>query len=247
MEKITRATFILGFLFLLSGCEKERADDCFRSHGDANTETRILPSFSRLHIEGDVAVRLIPASEPKTVVSGGSNFLSQIHTEVRDGTLYVEDNIGCKFVRSYTKPYSVDVYFTHLREIAHYGSKQLTSTVALNSPVLEIDKWAGGGDVILPVSSDSVFIRIHAGSGDVTITGDASFGYVYQRGFGFMFCEELALANAYIDKGGTGDCVLLASNQVTVDFNSPGDLIIHGNPFIDIRRKTGEGRVITLP
>ena len=247
MGKVTPAMMLLGFLFILSGCEKERADDCFKSHGDAVTETRMLPSFSKLQVEGDVAVRLIPSNEPKTIVSGGSNFLPQIHTEVRDGTLYIEENIGCKFVRSYAKTYSVDVYFTQLQEIAHYGSKHLTSTVALNSPVLEIDKWAGGGDVILPVSSDSVFIRIHAGSGDVTITGNAYFGYIYQRGFGFMFCKQLDLVNAYIDKGGTGDCELLVSAEATVDFNSPGDLILYGNPNLNIRRKTGKGSVITAP
>ncbi len=247
MEKIARRILLMSLLLLLFSCEKEKADDCFRSHGDTTSKTRSLSSFTKLQVEGVVTVQLIPGTESKVTVTGGKNFLQQIHTEVRDGTLYVKENIGCKFVRSYSREYSVDIHYVQLNEIAHYGSKHITSDSPLNSAVLDIDKWAGGGDVILPVSSDSLFVRIHAGSGDVTVTGKSDFGYVYQRGFGFMFLDELSLQNCYVDKGGTGDCHVMVKDTATVDFNSYGTLIISGNPNVNITKQQGEGDVVILP
>ena len=248
METLKHLLFIFSIVTVLTSCEKERLDDCFKGHGSDETEVRSLPPFNEINISGNVVAELIPDTAEFVEVTGGKNFIDQIKTEVSNNQLEIYDNISCKFVRSYDRDYTVKVHFTSLRYIEHYGSKSLTSTDTIREDILDIDKWAGGGDVNLLTYTNEVFIRIHAGSGDVTVKGRSNFQYSYQRGFGFMMLNGLFSDEIYVDKGGTGDCFIFADRLVDIEFDSEGNLYIYGDPpTVNVIRKKRDGAIVTVP
>ncbi len=247
METLKNFLIFFGCITLFSGCDKERLDDCFRGHGSSKTEVRTTAQFNSIHISGNVIVELIPDTIQLIEVTGGKNFIDQIKTEVSGTRLEIDDNIGCNFVRSYDREYKVKVHFTELRHIEHYAAKDLTCSDTIRSQILDIDKWAGGGDLNLITKTDEVFVRIHAGSGDVKVAGKSRYQYTYQRGFGFMFLSDLLSDELYIDKGGSGDCYVHANNSLSIDFNSEGNLYYSGDPEVNIIRKKRGGSIISNP
>jgi len=247
METLKHTFFGLMLLIALVSCDKERLDDCFRGHGSYKTERRSLPPFNEISIFGNVVVELIPDTVQYAEVTGGKNFIDQIETEVSGNRLEIDDNIGCKFVRSYDREYKVKVHFVSLTHIEHHAAKPLTSSDTIRGNTIDIDKWAGGGNVSLLTQTNEVFVRIHAGSGDVTVKGRTNFQYTYQRGFGFMTLNELIANEIYVDKGGTGDCRIHADSLVNIDFNSEGNLYIYGNPSLNVIRKKRGGSIISVP
>lgn len=247
METLKSLLLIIGCIIVISGCDKERLDDCFRGHGDDKTETRFVTPFTSIRVSGNVVVELIPDTVQLIEVTGGENFIDQIKTEVSGSRLEIDDNIGCNFVRSYDREYKVKVHFTELRHIEHYAAKDLTCSDTIQSQILDIDKWAGGGNLNLITKTDEVFIRIHAGSGDVNVAGKSHYQYVFQRGFGFMFLSRLLSDEVYADKGGSGDCYLHANNSLRIDFNSKGNLFYSGEPEVNITKSIDEGSIIHVP
>lgn len=57
--------------------------------GITKSETRSLPSFSKISVSGALAVKLEPADAPSVVVTADQDVLSRVVTEVRGGTLYL--------------------------------------------------------------------------------------------------------------------------------------------------------------
>lgn len=241
MEKLIYFFFIV----LLHGCSGDKWNDCIQPHGKEKNEVRNHGSFHSLKVDGNFSVKLIQDSSYVVQVSAGENFINQIITKVENGVLILEEDITCKFVRKQDRVYTVTVHCADLQRIAHFSGKKLEGD--LDSKRLEVDKWAGGGDIQLQLNCDSLFGRIHAGSGDFIFSGNSQFAYIYQRGYGFIRNQELHLTNAYIDKGGTGDCTLTVSDKSEIDFNSFGDLILNGSGEHVIIEKSGLGEIIVRP
>ena len=240
MEKLIYAFL---FLFILSSCSGEKWNDCIEAHGDDVTETRHHGNFNQIKVDGNFEVRLIQDSSYTIEVTAGENFVGQILTKVEDGVLILEEEITCKFMRDQDRVYSVQVHCGTINRIEHFSGKGLRGE-NISSSRLEIDKWAGGGDLILDLKCDSVFGRIHAGSGDLSLSGRTGFGYFYQRGYGFIRNRNLEITHAFVDKGGTGDCTLSVDQNIDVEFNSYGNLHIYGNSVVNTLNKKGSGSII---
>lgn len=240
--KVLLLIFLLGF----TACSGEKWNDCFEPHGNNTTEKRSLTPFSSIKVDGNFTVELVQDSGYFVEITAGKNFIHQIKTEVKNNQLVLEEDIACKFMRDQSRDYKMVIHCGELSSIAHFSGKKLVAK-NLSSSRLEIDKWAGGGDLEIQLSCDSLFGRIHAGSGDLIFNGATHFAYIYQRGFGYIRNKNLAIDLAYVDKGGTGDCFLTVQDNVEIDFNSPGNLFIYGNPTQKLLRKKGDGSITILP
>ena len=241
MEKLSYFFLII----LLYSCSGDKWNDCIQPHGEENLEVRNHGAFQALKVDGNFSVKLVQDSTYAVEISAGENFINQIITKVENGVLILEEDITCKFVREQNRVYTVTVHCANLERIAHFSGKILEGE--LESEKLEVDKWAGGGDILLELTCDSLFGRIHAGSGDLVFSGNSKFAYIYQRGYGFIKNLALHLSYAYIDKGGTGDCILTVSEKAEIDFNSFGDLILHGQGEYEVIEKSGSGEIIVRP
>jgi hypothetical protein len=151
------------------------------------------------------------------VVKAREDFLPRIHTEVRDGRLF----IYCSGSFSDTSGMSVTLTGHHLDGIALKGSGDLAAT-KISEPKLKVD-LAGSGDLVLTGEVDDLTASL-AGSGDLT-------------------ADHLQSRTATISVAGSGDVRIRASQRLNASIAGSGTITYSGDPGSVSRSVFGSGEI----
>src|SRR6185436_10689371 len=128
--------FIILFLFMFSSCKKENMCDCFKSTGSTFTEKRVLGDFDQLEVNDNIDVVLVEDTLNYAEVEAGKNLIDLIDTKIDNNQLNIANRNTCNWVRSYKKEITVTVHFKQLKQIVHYGSKEIVSSNIIHADVL---------------------------------------------------------------------------------------------------------------
>lgn len=202
------AAFLFVCLLALAGCfvvGEVRSDVTYEGSGTVAEETRALPAFRRVEVEGsaDVVARVGPEQEVR--VRCDDNLISRLVTEVRDRTLVVRLENG-----SY--------HFRH-------GPR-----VELTVPALESVGIEGSGDATVEGLAGGSFEVGIAGSGSVRASGRADRLEVEIAGSGDVRCFELEARTATVEIAGSGDVELDVRETLDVSIAGSGDVRYRGDP-----------------
>ena len=99
-------------VLLLAGCQREQWDDCITSTGPKSEEVRAVGNFTSVDIQDRIDLVLESRAEGSIAVEAGRNLIGQVRTDVRDGVLYIESDITCRWVRSFKPRIIVKVPIT---------------------------------------------------------------------------------------------------------------------------------------
>jgi hypothetical protein len=182
--------------------------------GPRTTQTRDLDAFTRIDNRGSVDVRLHVGERQRVVVRAGEKVIDDVRTEVRGGTLrlsFDHDGIG-----------GGDV------------------VVEASVPRLTRIQAEGSGDIHVDgIDADTFAVRSD-GSADIALRGTAARLALDIDGSGDADAAGLAVREARVAVGGSGDADVRADDRLDVRVDGSGDVHYHGDPALT-KRIDGSG------
>jgi hypothetical protein len=193
----------------LAGCS------AFDDGGPQTVQQRDVAPFTRVKTDDSVDIR-VRAGEPQRLrVRAGEKVIDAVHTQVRDGTLYVtfdhDSGIGTGDV------------------VVEAGVRTLAGVAA-----------GGSGDVdATGVEADAFDVRSD-GSSDISIAGRAARLQLDVSGSGDIDTTDLAARDARVGSSGSGDVRVRAAERLDVALDGSGDVRYYGDPQLT-RQLDGSG------
>lgn len=212
-------------------CDKS-SPDCFKKAGTQSSTIRTLTPFTNVFVEANVEVVLRKGNEYKAEVVGPKNLLEKVTTSVGDGTLTIDNNNGCNFVRGYKHKLMVIVTAPdYNRAIANsIGNIRTEEGFADDSLFF----YTEGGDVII----NGTFYQLKTGShgnGNVYFNGTASHMYVYMNGTNYLFADNATITSyLFIEHISLADAFVKAPTGGQFDYHTlkTGNIYYTGDPAI---------------
>ncbi len=237
-----RITLLL-CIMLFTGCTGDRWNDCVQPYGKTTTERRYPGKFSALELSGNSAYTLVFDTSYYVEIRGGKSLIHQIDVDASNGTLRISDNIICNWVRDRSRNYSITIHLPKISQLTAYNNAFITWDSIPMTSTFTLDKWSGGGNITGVVYANRTILRLHAGTGNLNLTGHTKDAYIFQRGFGFGYIQDLHASTTFIDKGGTGD-LHINSDSVQLNQQGVGNTFLYGNPTLEVLSKTGPGNIV---
>lgn len=226
---------ILFVALILSGCDVS-IDWTRGVEGSGNivSESRTLPEFDRIEIDGNVDADIRPGNRSFTI-TGDDNLLPLARTRVRGRVLVIDTErkvkptdgiravITTPILNGVTAKGSSDIYFTGVRASA------FALQVSGSGEVLGRGDF---GDLTADVS----------GSGEITLEGTASEVGAAVSGSGEVDLSQVEARSANVDVSGSGEVVVQVSDRLDVTITGSGEVGFIGDPEVT-SRITGSGEI----
>ena len=247
---------VVGFT-LIASCE-DMWNHCIEGNGRHSTETRTLPVFERIQINGDFKVRVDTGTGCLAVIEADENLQDRIVTNISGDKLVIESKNGDCLNPS--DPIEITVTVPFVNSIELYGSgyvfcndlkvENLTLRVSGSgqiecaqieavSAVLDIE---GSGNIDCVVDVEDLSSKIE-GSGDINIDGSAVNSELQIIGSGHQRAGQLNtdVCTAYISGSGIIDTHV--NNTLDVTIIGSGTVNYSGNPVIT-SHISGSGKIV---
>jgi len=194
------------------------SDSTTHGSGVAATQTRDVAAFKSVELAGanNVVVRI--GGEQSVVVKADDNLLDRVTTEVRSGTLVIDNTQGGFSTKS---PMSVEVDVPTLNALTLSGS---------------------GNIVVTGVEADSLDVSL-PGSGTLTGSGTAARLDVGVAGSGMVQFTELVAQAVRAAVSGSGSVFVTATESLDASVPGSGAIIYAGSPQDVTKSITGTGAI----
>lgn len=241
MKKINIA-LSLGFvaITLLSSCGKNGL--CVRGSGPVVSETRSLPSFSKITLDVSADIYLTQDSVQSVTIKAQENILDILDTKVSGGRLEIDFDRNC--VKNHDQ---INIYVTvpNISEIDIKGSGDVIGLGPISVNTLNFD-INGSGSIQMPaITANSIGIDI-SGSGDATFAGDSTVNFldININGSGDIKAFGLPVNHVKVDIDGSGDARVHALQTLDVNISGSGNVYYLGYPQVT-SHISGSGDIIS--
>jgi hypothetical protein len=242
---------------LITSCD-EMWHHCIEGNGHASTESRTLPAFTRIQVNGDFKVQVSIDSASVAIVEADENLQDLIVTHVSGDKLVIETRNGDCLNSSHPIEISVvtpsvniidlngsgNVYCYGLNAeelaLSLSGSGQLQCTqIKANSATLDLE---GSGNIDCEADVKNLSSKIE-GSGEIRINGSALNSDFKVIGSGHQRASDLNtdVCTAYISGSGIIDTDV--NNSLDVTIIGSGIVNYFGNPVIT-SYISGSGKIV---
>jgi hypothetical protein len=191
--------------------------NAIQGSGVSKTESRNVPSFSKIELSGSPDVEVAVGPAESLSVTADDNILPLIETKVDGGTL----DIGSK-----------DSYSTSI------GVK-----VKITAPTLEGVSISGSGNIHVTGLKAGEMEAGITGSGNIVIAGTSDQLTAHITGSGNLKADELSVKHARVTVTGSGDATIRASDEVEATVTGSGNIRYAGNPPQVKRNVIGSGEI----
>jgi hypothetical protein len=246
---VKKYTALFCIILLFSTCNDKDVNNCMQTTGTIISKEFLVDSFDKIIVNNGVELFIKESSEQKIVVETGKNLLSDIILTVSDNQLEITDNNDCNFFRDYgvTKVY---IYVSNITRIRNSSTYPVNSIGILNFDTLQLisenylSDYLNFGDFNLEVNSQTVNI-IANGPSNHTIKGFSNKINIYFAGNDPRFNgEDLLVKNAQLFARSTNDILIKASEKVSGNLYSTGDVILLKKPLTINLKAYFTGKVI---
>lgn len=231
-------------LTIISSCKEPIINDCYTDAGQITCEYRQTGEFSRVIINGDFQINIQQSDSCYVKVIGGSNLIGGMITFVDSSTLIIEDQIRCKWIRSYDQLNTIWIYVKKLNNLDFRGSGNMNSvgTITGNFPLV-IETHDGSGNIDLTLDYQELFLYQHVSTGNIKISGRCNTLQLYTASLGLVDCAELISYKVIIQHIGSNMVYIYPEYFLDAILEGSGNVYYRGNPLIKMRIMGG-GRLI---
>lgn len=216
---------------LLSSC----GVDCLEGNGRLTTESRELPSFSSISMEGSYKLVLTRDSNQTVSIAADENLMGHVKTEVNNGRLRVySDESLCDDVE-------IAINMPELNGLLVSGAVEVETTNRFVSPEFALEV-AGAAEADMDFEADIIRTEI-SGAGEVTYRGKAGEHRVEISGACELDAFELQADKYDIQINGAGSCRVHVLSELNVRASGAGEVIYRGNPENIQQEISGAGNV----
>lgn len=207
-------------------------------------EERFTGNFSGLDISDNINVFLTESPQTSVKVEAGKNIISNITTEVKDGILYLKNENKCNWVRDYNREVNVYLNTDKVNNISYRGFGKIKTIGKYSNQHLFVDMWMASGSMDLSLNCDSVFLKSHTGTADISCVGTANMVIVYMNGTGVIDASGLISKHVLAINRDVGDIYVHPTDKLDAEIFSRGDIFYTG-PVEEINLvDEGEGELI---
>lgn len=238
-----KTLIVFSGLLLLISCKKE-FENCFRSTGEIQVESRKIASFKNLQVEDNLSVTWHESDSEYVKITAGKNLIPQIKTENQGNTLFIRNKNSCNWTRSYSSPFEIDLYSHSPYLIRHEGFGVIHCSDTLKASPLTLQHY-GAGDLNLLIKVDELFVDFNS-PGECVILGQAEKGAYNIQHFGKVRANGLAIKQCEFKMEGENDAWVWVVNRILGEHLSGRTLFLKGTPNQEISLKSS-GKIIAIP
>jgi hypothetical protein len=210
------ARSLVVLVLAITGCNLSLGNGTVGS-GTPAQETRAVPGFDSLDVDGSVDVTVRVGSPAGLEVRGDDNLLSHVKSEVRGSTLHL---------------WPEGSYTTTLG---------LSATVSV--PALVSLRNDGSADIVVTDVEGEQLTITNQGSGDLSLAGRVDTLTIDVNGSGDVDAKALSATHARVTVNGSSDVDVLAVESLDAKVNGSGDISYRGNPKDVKRQVNGSGDI----
>ncbi|MCF7801779.1 MAG: DUF2807 domain-containing protein [Candidatus Marinimicrobia bacterium] len=207
--------------------------------GDAISEVRDLPEFSRISVAGSMNVYLSRGSDQLVKVEADDNILRYIRTEVDDQTLH----IGTRPSFNIRPRSPINIYITlpQIAGISVSGSGDVASEDEFRTDKLDL-RVSGSGHIALPVEAKQINSHL-SGSGKIILRGNATELACNISGSGTLDARQLTARDVTSSVSGSGSSLVNADRFLHASVSGSGHVWYYGEPDELESNVSGSGSV----
>lgn len=231
------AVLVAALALGLTGCIVRRA-----SEGGDRTESREVSDFDTVDFSGFGKVEVVQGDEYALELSGPTDLVDRIETEVHGSTLYIGRKPGWELWFWGFGDRSVDMVITvpELKQLRVAGAGEITID-GLSGESFEFD-LSGAGSLKGSDLDLSELVIDMSGAGSAVLSGKADDQEIVISGAGEYDGKELESRTARIDMSGAGSAQVWATESLDIVAAGAGGVDYWGNP--DVRQEvSGAGTV----
>ncbi len=209
--------------------------------GVVETEKRDVQNFDSITIRYPAEVIVTQGKVESLSIEAEDNVLPQLRTEVRDGTLVIEnseDNFSKRV--GATKVIRVTIVVKDLSKI-DFSSAGTLSVDGLKADDFELNLSGAGEVTFSDVDFKNMTLRL-SGAGSITGTGKVDTLDATISGLGEISAEGLAVSKATVRISGAGSATVRVSDELTAIISGAGSIDYYGDPNVE-ERISGAGSI----
>ena len=209
--------------------------------GVFETETRQVPEFEAISIEFPADVTVMQGESEALEIEADDNLLPQLSTEVRNGTLHLENTERNWRDRvNPTEPILVTITVVDLNQVQFStAGKMLIEKLQTDSLSLSV---SGAGDVTLTELDAGNFDINLSGAGNINANGVAESLELSISGLGNFNGNDLQSQTADVRISGAGSARVWAEESLDARISGAGSVDYYGDPDVN-ERISGVGSV----
>ena len=231
-----------GLLVTMSSCAQWwGSNKKIDGNNDVQTITRSTSDYDIVHLKGSWDVKLVKGREGELKITGESNLLEYITTEVEGNKLSIHSRDGYSLHTSFNKGILVTVPFNDLESIHLSGSGDIITADTVRSEDLEV-VVSGSGDVTITLESVNLKGKV-TGSGDIILRGKTTNFECGVTGSGDIKAYDVQAKNVEASVTGSGDIEVTALEAIRGRVTGSGDIDYKGNPGKKDTKVVGSGAI----
>ncbi|MGH1388213.1 head GIN domain-containing protein [Kordia sp.] len=239
MRKAT--VFIITLLLATTVSHAQWGKKKIKGNGNVTTITRTTSDYDAISVAGSFDVELVAGTEGKITLTGESNLLEHILTEVKGDVLKIKVKKGSNLRVSRGKKLVITVPFKDISKVALSGSGDVYTKDTIKADSFKM-ALAGSGDVIIDINTGKLKMAV-SGSGDMTARGTADNAEIALSGSGDIHAYKLQAKSAKVSLAGSGDIRLYATDFLKARVAGSGDITYKGNPAKQDTKVAGSGSI----
>jgi hypothetical protein len=239
-----KITGIFILLTLLLSCSR---DSCPVSAGTTTSEIRNLSSFREIVLYDKINVILTPDTVQLIRVEAGANLLAGISTHVAEGTLTIQDNNGCKLLRTGASTANVYISTGQLQKISYYAAGNVSSTDTLRAGSFTVDCLYGSGSINLKLVADSASAIVRTENAVISLSGYGNYAYVYCEEAGSVNLFQFTSHAVYVESKTVRDIDVHVTGNLQANILYKGNVYYMGSPPMIQTQITNTGQLIHTP
>ena len=228
--------YIIFSIVLLSYCCSSEEQNCMGSNSTFITQEFFLPPFNEISINDHLKVFIKDSTHQKIVLKLPESISNQISMKIIDNKLEITSLNECTFFKNLS---AIEVYITspNIKKIRNASRYSVTSLGVLNYPTLQLitenylSNYLNSGDFNLTVNSEKITLTAN-GPSNHTLIGNTAILDINFAGSNPRFNgKELQVLDAIIFGRSTNDILLNATNSVSGNLYSTGNVILCSAPL----------------
>ena len=239
--------FFMGMILMVTGCQKDKGLDCFKSTGKIVIEERSVGIVNVIELHDNINLILTHDTlKTRLAVEAGENLLYKITTGIDSNKLILRNNNNCNWVRSFETPVNVYLTASRIDTIIYHASGDISTTNALVNDTLQVDIWEGSGSINMNINVSRSRFYVHTGTVDLTVRGSSQINFIASLAYGPVNCLDLETKFTYMRTISPNDCYVNATVTLSVEILNIGNIYYKGNPPNVSGSISGSGKLIKL-
>jgi hypothetical protein len=211
--------------------------------GNVITQTREVANFDAVEVDFPARVFISQGQTESVKVEAEDNFLPDLKTEVRNGTLDIDYKPASGKRVNPTEPVVITIVVRDLTEVNFNSAGDLTIE-EVQADNLDISMSGAGNLKLIEIVADNLTVNL-SGAGNLTASGSVATLDVDISGFGNFDGGDLKSSDARITLSGAGNATVWAIESLDAEISGAGSVSYYGDAKVT-RQISGLGGVKSL-